>query len=143
MTDLPFSSYLWSDNSTEETITVQQPGNYWLEVKDQFGCIGRDSITIAPKTCIEGVYFPNAFSPNNDGVNDLFMPIINAAVKQYRFIVYDRWGQIVFQTTTLHKGWDGRTKNMLNNTGAFIWQCMYQLEGKEPTSKTGTVLLLQ
>jgi gliding motility-associated-like protein len=138
-----FVSYLWSNGSTEERITVKQPGTYWLKAVDLQKCISKDSITIFPKHCIEGVFIPNAFTPNNDGRNDQFMPIMNADVKQYRFMVYDRWGRIVFETTTLNKGWDGTQKNMPYNTGVFMWQCIYQLEGEEPTSKRGTVLLLR
>jgi gliding motility-associated-like protein len=142
-TNRKFVSYLWSNNLITESITVKQPGLYWLEVTDLFQCTGRDSVVIFPKTCIEGVFIPNAFTPNNDGRNDQFMPIMNADVKQYRFMVYDRWGRIVFETTTLNKGWDGTQKNMPYNTGVFMWQCIYQLEGEEPTSKRGTVLLLR
>ncbi|MGC4104525.1 T9SS type B sorting domain-containing protein [Ferruginibacter sp.] len=138
-----FVSYLWSNNAITETINVKQPGIYWLEVTDQSQCTGRDSIIIFPKACIEGIFIPNAFTPNKDGKNDLFMPIMNADVKQYRFIIYDRWGRVVFETTTLNHGWDGTLKNSPFNTGVFAWQCQYQLEGEAPTSKRGTVLLLR
>jgi gliding motility-associated-like protein len=138
-----FTSFLWSDGSTTQNITVKKPGLYWLEVTDRFQCVGRDTVTIFPKTCIEGVFIPNAFSPNRDGKNDEFMPIMNADVKQFRFIVYDRWGRIVFQTTSLNKGWDGKVKDLPYDTGVFAWQCQYQLDGEEPTLKRGTVLLLR
>ena len=138
-----FNSYLWSTNETSADIRVKQPGIYWLEVTDQFRCTGRDSFTIFPKTCIEGIFVPNAFTPDKNGKNDLFKPIMNADVKEYRFIVYNRWGQIVFETTTLNKGWDGTFKNMPENSGVFIWQCIYQLYGEAPASKRGTVLLLR
>ena len=138
-----FSSYLWSNNSTTESITVKQPGLYWLEVTDQFKCTGRDSVIIFPKTCIEGIFIPNVFTPNNDGKNDVFRPIMNAYVKEYRFIIYNRWGQIIFETAALNKGWDGTVKGLPYDTGVFIWQCIYQLEGEAPASKRGTVLLMR
>ncbi len=138
-----YSSYLWNDGSSTPYIGVKGPGSYWLEVIDRFQCIGRDSITIFPKTCIEGVFIPNAFSPNRDGKNDQFMPIMNVDVKQFRFIVYDRWGRVVFQTTTLNNGWDGKVNGLPYDTGVFVWQCQYQLDGEEPTSRRGTVLLLR
>lgn len=138
-----FNSYLWNDGSTTMNINVKGPGLYWLQVTDRFLCVGRDSVTIFPKNCIEGVFVPNAFTPNRDGVNDLFMPIMNADVKQYRFMVYDRWGHIVFETTTLNKGWDGKVSGQPNDRSVFAWQVFYQLEGEEPTSKRGTVLLLR
>lgn len=138
-----FSSYLWSNNSSNESITVKQPGIYWLEVTDKYGCTARDSITISPKSCIEGIFVPNAFTPNRDGHNDLFMPIMNVDVKTYKFMVFDRWGRVVFQTTTLNKGWDGKVNGLPYDTGVFAWQCQYQLDGEEPAAKRGTVLLLR
>jgi gliding motility-associated-like protein len=52
-------------------------------------------------------YAPNAFTPNHDGKNDLFRPLIYGNVLQYKFIVYNRWGQQVFASTQLMQGWDG------------------------------------
>jgi gliding motility-associated-like protein len=138
-----FTSYLWSEGSTTRTINVKGPGSYWLQVTDRFQCIGRDSVTIFPKTCIEGVFVPNAFTPNRDGRNDQFMPIMNTDVKAYKFMVYDRWGRVVFQTTTLNKGWDGKVNGLPYDSGVFAWQCQYQLDGEEPSAKRGTVLLLR
>jgi gliding motility-associated-like protein len=71
------------------------------------------------------------------------MPIMNADVTAYRFMVYDRWGRIVFETSTLNEGWDGRFKGQLCDHGVFAWQCQFQLFGEEPTLKRGTVLLLK
>lgn len=138
-----FNNYLWSNNITEESISVKQPGTYWLEVTDRFGCVGRDSITILPKTCIEGVFIPNTFTPNGDGRNDRFMPVMNADVAAYRFSVYDRWGHIIFETSALNQGWDGKFKGQPGDPGVYAWLCQYQLYGEEPSIKKGTVLLLK
>lgn len=138
-----FLNYLWSDSSSTPSITVKKPGVYWLQVTDRFQCIGRDSITILPKACIEGVFVPGAFTPNNDGRNDVFMPILKAEVKSYRFVIYDRWGRIAFETTDSKKGWNGTANGLPYNSGLFIWQCQYQLEGEGIMSKKGTVLLIR
>ncbi len=142
-TNRRFVSYLWSNGSTEETITVKQPGTYWLQVVDRLQCVGRDSIVISTKPCIEGVFFPNAFTPNRDGRNDKFTPLMLADVKQYNFSVYDRWGRLVFSSSTLGQGWDGTLKDMPCDRGVYVWQCAYQLEGEAPASKKGTVLLIR
>lgn len=142
-TNRPFTSYMWSTGSTAESITVKQPGTYWLYVVDRVQCIGRDSVTISSKPCIEGVYFPNAFTPNRDGKNDKFTPLMLADVKTYHFRVYDRWGRLVFESSTINQGWDGTVKDMPCERGVYVWQCDYQLEGEVPTSKKGTVLLLR
>ena len=142
-TRVKFNNYLWSNNITDESIIVKQPGTYWLEVTDRFGCVGRDSITILPKTCIEGVFVPNAFTPNKDGRNDRFIPLMLADVIQFRFIVYDRWGRVVFETSAINNGWDGTYKGQPAEQGVYTWQCSYQLAGDQPAFKNGTVLLMR
>src|SRR5258706_7546293 len=107
MTNGSYSSYLWNNNATTPSITISQPGAYWLQVKDGNNCAGRDSILVNPKNCMEGFYIPTAFTPNNDGKNDVFRPMLFGNVIKYKFIIYNRWGEIVFQTSNLNKGWDG------------------------------------
>jgi gliding motility-associated-like protein len=55
------------------------------------------------------VYVPNAFTPNDDGTNDLFIPVVTSysELDQYEFRIYDRWGEIVFFSKTVGEGWDG------------------------------------
>ena len=86
---------------------------------------------------------PNAFTPNNDGRNDLFKPSLFGVVKQYDFAVYNRYGKIVFETKDLSKGWDGSIQGMPQNPGVFIWKCVYQIENQLLTTESGTVLLIR
>ncbi len=99
-----YYSYLWSTGGTEKTLTVKQPDSYWLEVKDINSCIRRDTITIGMKQCT-GLFVPNAFTPNEDGINDVFKPLFFQNVITYHFIIYNRWGEKVFESTTPAKGW--------------------------------------
>ncbi|HEV3249648.1 MAG TPA: gliding motility-associated C-terminal domain-containing protein, partial [Puia sp.] len=101
-----FQNYLWNDLSTASTLLINQPGWYWLQVTDGNNCMGKDSIHIIQKQCVEGLFVPNAFTPNNDGHNDLFRPIILGNLVKFRFSVYDRWGKKVFDTTKPLPGWD-------------------------------------
>lgn len=139
-----YNNYLWNTGSISTTITVKDPGLYWLQVKDGYGCIGRDSINILLKSnCIYGVYVPNAFTPNGDGKNDLFKPLIYGNVLQYVFKVYNRWGAIVFQSNTPGQGWDGRFKGVKQEAFNFVWTLMYQLDGEPIHHQQGTVLLMR
>jgi gliding motility-associated-like protein len=137
-----YKSYSWSNSSTTANLTIKQPGLYWLEVKDDNNCIGKDTITVLPKQCITGFYMPNGFTPNSDGKNDVFKPLIFGDVNTYRFTIYNRWGQIVFESTQLNKGWDGTLKGKQNGN-VFIWTCGYQLEGGKQELKKGTVVLVK
>jgi gliding motility-associated-like protein len=139
----PFDSYQWSTGETERRLIVQQPGTYWLTVKDVNGCSGTDSITIFEKKCMRGVYVPSAFTPNNDGKNDVFRPVLFGKVKLYHFAVYNRWGAVIFQTSEPQKGWDGKIAGILQSNAVFVWTCHYQFEGAEPKTNKGTVVLIR
>ncbi|MEO8711928.1 MAG: FG-GAP-like repeat-containing protein [Parafilimonas sp.] len=137
-----YISYLWNNGSTTSSIIINNPGNYWLQVTDNDNCIGRDSIIVAPKNCIEGIYIPSAFTPNGDGKNDVFKPLVFEQLKAYDFSIFNRLGQMVFHSKTAGKGWDGRLNGILQPQSIFIWICTYQKEGEAPVKKTGTVALV-
>lgn len=89
------------------------------------------------------VYVPGAFSPNGDGKNDVFKPLVFGIVKNFRFIIFNRFGQKVFETAQLETGWNGSSKGILMNNEVFIWTCSYQSgNGKLQTLK-GTVVLVR
>ncbi|MBV4360098.1 NHL domain-containing protein [Pinibacter aurantiacus] len=138
-----FNSYLWSDGSTSSTIIIAHPGSYSLKVTDNNGCTGNSTIVVGLKDCLEGFFMPNAFTPNGDGKNDLLKPVLLGAISAYRFCVYNRWGQLVFQTSAPGQGWDGSINGLLQNGGTFIWACTYQLEGGVPQYKKGTAVLIR
>src|SRR5207244_4038837 len=102
-----FSKYLWNNNSTNSSISISSPGKYWLEVTNQQACTGRDTIVIAAKDCMKGLYVPNGFTPNNDGKNDVFKAMLFGPYKSFIFTIYNRWGAVVFSTTDPTRGWDG------------------------------------
>lgn len=138
-----FANYLWNTGDISPSIPVSLAGIYWLQVKDNHQCVGKDSIVVSPKDCIKGLFIPNAFTPDNNGKNDNFKPIIGGIVKQYQFIIYNRYGQIVFKTNTINNGWNGTYGGIQQNAGTFIWVCSYQLEGETVKVERGTFLLLR
>jgi gliding motility-associated-like protein len=138
-----YKGYLWNDGSNNAVRTVTQPGLYWLDVTDNNNCKGRDSIRVAPKECLTGLYVPAAFTPNKDGKNDILKPQLFGNVLNYRFMVYNRWGQVVFQSTDITKGWDGTFKGMVQDNHAYVWMCSYQLAGASQVLKKGTVVLIR
>jgi len=138
-----FGSYLWNTGSNSSSITITQSGQYWLEVKDNKGCVGIDSILVLPKECLKGFFMPTAFTPNNDGKNDILKPILLGNVKQFQFWIYNRWGQVVFHSVDLSKGWDGNYKQLNQNGNVFVWVCTYKFESEPLQSKKGTFVLIR
>ncbi|MFN3917257.1 MAG: PKD domain-containing protein [Flavobacteriales bacterium] len=113
-----------SQNSTT-TYPSTQPGTYpvTLTVTNSAGC--SDEFTL--NVIVNGIftlYAPNAFTPNGDGINDLF-EIKGEAINEanYNLKIFNRWGEMVFESNSLSKGWDGRTKLGENvPLGIYVWK---------------------
>jgi gliding motility-associated-like protein len=138
-----YKSYLWSDNSNASSIVIDKPGLYQLRVTDNNNCEGESSVRITLKDCMKGFYIPTAFTPNNDSRNDIFKPLLFGNVTSYTFKIYNRFGQIVFQTSDVTKGWDGRLKTINQDSDVFVWTCSYQFVGELPKIKKGSVVLIK
>lgn len=138
-----FNRYLWSNGQLASSVTVTKAGVYWLEVTDLNHCVGRDTIRVIQKDCLQGFYIPNAFTPNYDGKNDLFKPMIFGRLRSYQFSVFNRFGQVVFQSADISKGWNGAISGNTQDTQTYVWICTYQFEDEKPVVKKGTVTLVR
>ncbi len=100
------------------TLTSDQ--TYILTVKNSDGCEAKDTLTIKIFDHLD-IYVPTAFTPDNDGKNDVLHVIAPGLKQLFYFRIFTRWGQLVFQTTDPRKGWDGRINNQFPNTGVYVW----------------------
>ncbi len=140
---MPFSKYLWSTGSVSSQISISSPGRYWLQVTNASSCVGKEYVNVAPKNCIRAVYFPNAFTPNGDGHNDLFKATIFGLLKHFHLIVYNRFGERVFETFNTSVGWNGKYLGVDLDTDAFVWYCEYQFNNEQPKTQRGSVVLVR
>lgn len=76
-------------------------------------------------TCGCGLLLPTAFSPNNDGANDKFRAISHCPVKRYGLHIYNRWGEVVFETTDTDEGWDGTFRDNAQPLGVYVYYAEY------------------
>ncbi len=113
----------WSDSSTFDSFIATLPGVYWLTVTTNQGCSTTDSFELR-EACPVLIYFPNAFSPNNDGVNDEFFPF-DFNVSEFHLRIYNRWGQLVFASDNLDEHWDGTVDNVPCSMGVYIYSAVY------------------
>lgn len=127
----------------ENTFTRLDAGNYEVLVSDANHCLvsGTASVTRNDAQCT--VIVPNAFTPNNDGRNDLFKPRAYANIMNYRFTIYNRWGQPLFDTRDPNAGWDGYFKGQLQEAGAYVWVLVYQDAQGQDRKQTGAVSLVR
>ncbi len=125
------ANYKWQDGSTKKKYIVKQPGSYSVQITNMFGCSVTKSIKVSfqqCKTC--PVYVPNAFTPNNDGTNDLFTIKSNCArIDDFTFLVYSRWGQPLFKTSDVKKGWDGTYRGKQQPPGVYVYFLTYKRFG--------------
>jgi gliding motility-associated-like protein len=121
--------------------TLSADTRFTLLVTDDIGCSNTDDVFIK---VYKGptYYLPNAFTPNGDGLNDIFKPVpVGISLTQY-FSIYNRNGELVFQTNQWLKGWDGTIKGKKASAGAYIWMIKgIDRDGKIVEMK-GTVLLM-
>jgi gliding motility-associated-like protein len=130
------STVLWNTGNTEPSIQVADSGLYWVTVTNQ-SCIGSDSIFIHKEYCDCPVLFPNAFSPNNDGNNDIYKPAIPSScpIRDYKLQIYNQWGQMIFVSYKPEIGWDGNYNGRAADVGTY----MYQLQMTTGLRKTKMV----
>lgn len=141
------AGYEWQDGSTSSLLMVDYPGSYWVEVSDEIGCKASDTIMIEPITF--GLNLPNAFTPNGDMVNDVFRAIPTYEVEmEFRMMVFNRWGELVFESTDIRKGWNGNCNGMPCAMDVYVWVVDAEtFEENEffsgPTQMKGSVTLLR
>ncbi len=138
-----FNEHVWSTGASANSITVQTPGIYRLQVKDNDGCIVRDSIGIFTKDCSILFFVPDTFTPNNDGINDSFKPLVSGRISDYEFTVYNIYGQIVFNSRRINDGWNGMYRNLPQNAGTYVWICRYKATNEAAHLSKGSVLLMR
>ncbi len=111
--------------------------NYTLNCADST----RHTLTVLDH-CYIGV--PTAFTPNGDGLNDTFWPHNALKADNLEFRVYNRWGQLVFQSKTWRDKWDGKINGVLQTTGVYVWLLSYiNRDTKQPVFQKGTVTLIR
>jgi gliding motility-associated-like protein len=98
-----FSSYLWQNGSANPVIPVAGAGTYYVDVTDAYGCKGSDTVEISVTQC--SVSSPNIFTPNGDGINDIFM--IPGDYADIHCEIYDRWGLKMYEWDGAVNCWDG------------------------------------
>ncbi len=114
-----------------------------LAYNSSLGCAdsARKTLTVLDHCLIE---VPSGFTPNNDGLNDFFQPHNALKADNYEFKVYNRWGQLVFQSRNWREKWDGKINGAYQTTGVFVWMLSYTHRdtGKQVFRK-GTVTLIR
>lgn len=120
-----------------------EPTMVTLTAYNKYGCYDSDSVLVQTKPCCE-VFVPNAFSPNNDGLNDYFMPQLQNGQVLVSLQVFDRYGKLIYDNTNIKKGWDGRYPNGSEaNADVYMFLVRYTCADGKLYEKKETVSLLR
>lgn len=141
--------FIWSPVAPLDNPFIQNPKAiiyndtyFYVHITDAIGCTDDDTIFVK---AYEGptYYLPNAFTPNGDGLNDIFFPTPVGIRSTDYFRVFDRYGELMFQTREWMKGWDGRLKGKPAASGTYVWMIKGIDVNGSVVEMKGTVILLR
>ena len=135
------AQFLWQDQTSNSSITVQQAGTYWVTITQGY-CSITDTVIVETKACETIINYPNVFTPNIDGVNEAFIPIKMQGIYNAQLSIYSRWGQKIFETNNLQQGWDGKLNDKLVSSGVYYWILDYTDINQNTSNLKGFVTLL-
>ncbi len=145
VTIAPFAQdadYLWHDGSTGSAYSTTTSELVWLQIS-QGPCIASDTVLVTIDPCTAVVEMPNVFTPNGDGQNDQFQPIVLEGITSLLLSIYNRWGQLVYESKGPRFAWDGRTgAGQVVSDGVYYWTLTYNGAGG-PGEQHGTVTVLR
>lgn len=149
----PQYTYEWKSESPLSNVRIPNPTSrpmqpqtlYQLSVRNQYGCLTQDTITVIRKSfmCKDPyIFVPNAFTPNGDNENDVLYARSAVTEKTY-FAVFNRWGEMVFETHDKAIGWDGTFKGQILEPDVFAYYLKVECIGGQVFEKRGNVSLLK
>jgi gliding motility-associated-like protein len=122
--------YAWNTGTVgyDNSLDSLSAGYYEVVVTDSMGCWTSDTIILQPAPCCE-VELMNAFTPNNDGLNDGYRGLSSASIELQRFAIFDRWGNKVFDATDANQAWDGNYQGIPCENGSYYvvyeYRCLW------------------
>ncbi len=136
----------WSTGDSGPVLTVQDTGRYWVTATDP-PCSSSDTIHIGLDPYCDCVpLLPNAFTPNGDGLNDVFGAIVNenCPLRRYSLQIYNRWGELVYSTVNYKSRWDGTINGLPADPGTYTYQLHVESgTRRKDYSRKGDITLLR
>jgi gliding motility-associated-like protein len=144
-------SYSWTPAQALNNSMIADPiailyndsTRFYVEVKDIGGCIGHATVLVRTFLGSGTYYVPSAFSPNGDGLNDIFRPIPVGIVSTDLFAVYNRYGQKIFESSKYLEGWDGTFKGEKQPVGNYVWILRGVAASGKVVERKGNVVLVR
>ncbi len=144
---LPPYSFLWSPLGSGNHTTEMGQGIYTITITDQRGCSQSVNVTLNDpgvpcEITIHHFYVPNVFSPNGDGENDVLY-VRGDGIETIEFLVFNRWGQKIFESTSIANGWDGTFNGKPLDAGTFTYSINVYFTNGEVLKDSGNITLVR
>ncbi len=137
-----FDSYTWMNTTIPDSFyTVRAPGIYKVSVSNICGSKTAEKEVFSK--CEFEIYMPTAFTPNGDGLNDLFRVPKQNKNSLVKLVIYNRWGQKVFETTEVDNGWDGNYKGIKQPVGSYVYLLRMKTISGRPIDSKGVFTLIR
>lgn len=138
------SAILWSNGATQKSIQIDKEGDYWVKISDKYCGIKTDTIKVKFKPCNCEVLIPNTFTPNDDGKNDFFAPVLSCEYSYYSLNIYDKWNNLVFSTNNPNAKWDGKYKGNPLPEDVYVYVLeTIEKNSEKKNSRTGKIALIR
>jgi len=137
-------TFNWDTGENTQNITNLTEGIYTVIVTDSSGCSITEPITLNDQNndCEFHIYLPNAFTPNGDGENDVLF-LRGKGIESFTLVIYNRWGNKVFETNSLTYGWDGTFKGNVLNPAVFVYVVDVTFVNGETTTEKGNISIIK
>lgn len=122
------------------TVNPQEPTCYVLKGENGYGCVDYDTVCVYVTRDFD-VFIPNAFTPNEDGYNDVFIPV-GYGINEIRLTIFDRWGEQIFTSNETSIGWDGSRKGKQCEQGVYVYKAEIKTMAGHTVARVGHVTLL-
>ncbi|MBP6428238.1 MAG: gliding motility-associated C-terminal domain-containing protein, partial [Bacteroidia bacterium] len=97
---------------------------------------------IVEEDCLSDILFPNAFTPNEDGINEIFSGV-GSEPENFKLRIFDRWGELIFESNSILNGWDGKYNGHSVHDGVYVYQSIFTIAKNNEIEKTGKVVLIR
>lgn len=138
----PQNQYQWFDGSISYFKSISDSGDYFVQITDNCKSY-TDSFRLETEDCSCLIFVPNVFTPNNDGINDNFYPVINCELDDYQIYIFNRWGKLIFESSDQYEVWNGKYQGNDVPEGVYFYRINYLHLNTNSSEdyKTGSVTL--
>jgi gliding motility-associated-like protein len=149
------SFYTWSPSLGLSCDTCSNPfaspavtTTYIVTGLDTNGCFATAEVIVEVNendSCLDDceLYTPKSFTPNGDGINEKFCPLTICTFEQYEFLIFNRWGELIFKTSNQTDKWDGKFRGSDCPVGVYVYLITYKFPSEQVKNTYGTITLLR